>query len=126
VFVRNIGGPGEPDAIDAPGVAIHPKLAPLAGERVVDKRAPSAFENTPLERELRDARVSRVIIAGMQTEMCIDATCREAHRAGFDVVLARGAHATFDGRRTAPEIIGETERSLEASIEVRAWDSIAF
>jgi nicotinamidase-related amidase len=126
VFVRNIGGPDDPDAIDAPGVAIHPRLVPLAGERVVDKRAPSAFEGTPLERELRDARISRVIVAGMQTEICIDATCRAARRTGFDVILARGAHATFDGRRTAAAIIGEIERSLEGTVEVRAWDSIDF
>jgi nicotinamidase-related amidase len=43
---------------------------------------------------LRDAEISRLVIAGMMTHMCIDTTTRAAADAGFACSLAHDACAT--------------------------------
>src|SRR5690606_1249257 len=70
-----------------PGARLHPRLAPLAGEVVVTKRAPNAFLGTALETILRDWGVQRVVVGGMIAWMCIDSTVRAAAERGFDVVV---------------------------------------
>jgi nicotinamidase-related amidase len=88
------------DAPDAPfmrpgtdGVEIHPQVAPLAGERVIQKDAPNAFLRTPLERELRARDVDALVVCGMMTSMCVDATVRAAADLGFEVTVVHDACA---------------------------------
>ena len=45
IFVRNNGAAGDPDLPGSPGWQIHPALAPLAGEAVIDKSGPDAFDD---------------------------------------------------------------------------------
>ena len=79
---------------DTPGVAIHPDVAPLAGETVVVKHFPNSFRQTGLLERLRRRQTSTLVIAGMMTHMCIDATTRAAADYGFQCVLAHDACAT--------------------------------
>ncbi|MDP3032409.1 MAG: isochorismatase family protein [Rhodocyclaceae bacterium] len=53
-----------------------------------------AVRETPLLEHLRDAGISRLVIAGMMTHMCIDTTTRAAADLGFSCVLAHDACAT--------------------------------
>jgi len=76
--------------------AIHPRVAPLTGELVIEKNASDGFWDTPLQSELDRLDVRRLVVSGLQTEFCIDATCRAALSRGFDVVLAADAHTTGD------------------------------
>jgi nicotinamidase-related amidase len=126
VFVRNLGTPGEVDALGAPGFPIHPTLAPRLGELVVDKQTPDAFVGTDLGPTLLRSGVSRVVIAGMQSERCIEATCRGAKSLGFEVLLARGAHSTFDGSIPATAQIALTERTLAGIATFEEWNRITF
>ncbi|MFI4975864.1 MAG: cysteine hydrolase family protein [Caulobacterales bacterium] len=80
----------------APGWAIHPRVAPAPGEVVIDKRASDGFLDTSLQGELDRLGVRRLVVCGLQTEFCVDATCRAALSRGFDVVLAADAHTTGD------------------------------
>lgn len=115
VYVQNEGGPGDPDQPGTPGWEIHPDIAPRAGDVVIRKASPDAFEGTPLRSELQARGVKDLIIAGMQTELCINATCRSASRFGYDVTLVEDAHSTFDREDTrAEEIIDQYNRELGA------------
>ena len=76
------------------GVQIHESVAPLAGERVVQKNFPNAFRGTPLLEDLRRLEVGRLVIAGMMTQMCVDSTTRAAADLGFQCTLAHDACAT--------------------------------
>jgi nicotinamidase-related amidase len=78
------------------GVRFHPAVAPRPGETVVEKHYPNSFRETSLERLLRKRKVDRVVVAGMMTHMCIDATVRAAADLGFSVTLAADACATRD------------------------------
>ncbi|MHB9000211.1 MAG: isochorismatase family protein [Thermoanaerobaculia bacterium] len=51
------------------GVAIHPSVAPLDSEPVIEKHYPNAFRETRLLEDLRSASIEQVVIAGMMTHM---------------------------------------------------------
>jgi nicotinamidase-related amidase len=75
------------------GVEIHPDVAPAGGELVIRKGAPNAFLRTPLEAELRSRGAQELVICGMMTSMCVDATVRAASDLGFTVTLVHDACA---------------------------------
>jgi nicotinamidase-related amidase len=76
------------------GAEIHSTVRPIAGEPVVVKHFPNSFRETRLLEDLRTARVSKLVFAGMMTHMCIDTTVRAAADLGFQCALAQDACAT--------------------------------
>ena len=78
------------------GVEIHESVAPLDGETVISKEHPNSFRETELELELREAGVDELVVCGMMTSMCVDATVRAAVDLGFDTTVAYDACATCD------------------------------
>lgn len=79
---------------DTTGVQIHELVQPIQGERVIRKNYPNSFRNTPLLETLQELQIKRLVIAGMMTHMCIDATTRAAFDLGFECWLAQDACAT--------------------------------
>ena len=96
VFLQHNHPSYEPMMKGAPTWAIHPRVAPQPGELVIEKTASDGFFDTALQSELERLGVDRLVVTGMQTEFCVDATCRAALSRGFDVVLAADAHTTGD------------------------------
>lgn len=91
------------------GVEIHPPAAPRAGEIVLQKHFPNGFRDTGLLDALRAAGVDRLVVCGMMTQMCVDATTRAAFDLGFRCEVAADACAarpmTFAGRTVeAPDV----------------------
>jgi nicotinamidase-related amidase len=76
------------------GVEIHESVAPAAGEQVIQKAHPNSFLDTPLEATLRASGVEHVVVCGMMTSMCVDATVRAAADLGFEATVAHDACAT--------------------------------
>ena len=88
------------DSPDAPffrpgtdGVEIHPDVAPDGAELLITKAEPNAFLRTPLEAELRTRDIEELVVCGMMTSMCVDATVRAASDLGFTVTLVHDACA---------------------------------
>jgi nicotinamidase-related amidase len=79
---------------DTEGVNIHASVAPHSGEIVLQKHFPNSFRGTPLLEHLRGLGADHLIIAGMMTHMCVDATTRAAFDLGFSCSLAHDACAT--------------------------------
>jgi len=79
---------------DTEGVKIHQNVAPADGEQVIRKHFPNSFRETALLEHLRGTGVQELVIAGMMTHMCIDATTRAASDLGFKCFLAHDACAT--------------------------------
>ena len=73
------------------GAEIHAKVKPHAGEMVVEKNFPNAFRGTNLQQMLP---VKNLVIAGMMTHMCVDASVRQAADLGYKVTLLADACAT--------------------------------
>lgn len=78
------------------GVEIHEAVRPAKGEAVVVKHFPNSFRGTDLEERLRAVGAERLVIAGMMSHMCVDATTRAAFDLGFDCTVAHDTCATFD------------------------------
>jgi len=78
------------------GSDIHDLVAHFEGEPIVYKHEPNSFLNTNLLELLKSWEIERVIIAGMMTHMCVDATARAASDLGFQVIVAEDACATRD------------------------------
>jgi nicotinamidase-related amidase len=76
------------------GVEIHGCVLPVPPEPVIQKHYPNSFRDTPLLDHLTRSAVNHVVIAGMMTHMCIDATTRAAFDLGFQCTVLRDACAT--------------------------------
>jgi nicotinamidase-related amidase len=79
---------------DTEGVKIHANVAPRSGETVMQKNFPNSFRGTKLLEHLRALGADHLVIAGMMTHMCVDATTRAAFDLGFSCSLAHDACAT--------------------------------
>jgi nicotinamidase-related amidase len=89
---RGVAAP-EPGIADAQ-YRFHAEVAPAPGEKLIGKHFANSFRGTDLEAWLRDQKVTRVVIAGMQTHMCVEAAARAASDLGFEVVVLHDACAT--------------------------------
>jgi nicotinamidase-related amidase len=78
------------------GTDIHDSVAHFEGEPIVYKHEPNSFLNTNLLELLQSWEIERVVITGMMTHMCVDATARAAVDLGFQVIVAEDACATRD------------------------------
>jgi nicotinamidase-related amidase len=98
VFIQHVSVGPEATSFrpGSPGVSLYTSIRPLPGEAVIRKRYPNAFRDTNLLELLRTDEVSRLVICGMMTHMCIDATTRAACDYGFECIVASDACATRD------------------------------
>jgi nicotinamidase-related amidase len=96
-----------------PDGAIHPRLSVSDDDLRVEKSHLNAFEETPLDALLRAQGVTRFVVAGLQTDYCVNATCRGGAALGYDVVLVSDAHSTNDAPDVpATQIIAEHNTAL--------------
>jgi len=106
IYIQHCGSEGAIDRPGTPGWKIHPAIAPVDGDIVVQKRHPDAFQDTCLQRELESRGIKELIITGIQTEYCVDTTCQRAYSLSYDVTLVKDAHSTWDtDLLSAPQII---------------------
>ena len=99
VYVQHDGPRGHGLEVDTPGWQIHSAIAPLADELVVHKRASDAFHKTTLQEELSKRGIQHLVVAGGQTEFCVDTTVRRATTCGYEVTLVGDAHTTLDNEQ---------------------------
>jgi nicotinamidase-related amidase len=76
------------------GADIHGSVSPLAQELVVEKNFPNSFRGTNLEEKLKSQGIKNLVVAGMMTHRCVDATVRHAADLGYKVTLLGDACAT--------------------------------
>ncbi|WP_405673146.1 cysteine hydrolase family protein [Streptomyces canus] len=88
-------------------------------ELLVTKTVNSAFYGTPdLDAWLKGEGISQFVVAGIQTNMCVETTARMGGNLGYDVVVAYDATHTFDlegpfgWRRSADEVAQASAVSL--------------
>lgn len=79
-----------------PEVAIHPEIAPVAGEKVIAKRRYSGFHATDLDLTLRVMSVRDVAICGVLTNVCCEGTARDAFMHDYRVFFPADGTATLN------------------------------
>ncbi len=81
--------PGSPEA------ALEPVLKELS-TAVVGKAQYDAFWETDLENILRSSGSQQVVVTGVMTHLCVEATARSAYIRGFAVFLPADGTATYN------------------------------
>ncbi|MBN1650071.1 MAG: cysteine hydrolase [Bacteroidales bacterium] len=79
-----------------PGGNIHQLVKPLANEKVISKKEVNSFKDTDLLDYLLENEIDTLVLAGMQTHMCLEGAVRAAHDFGFDCIVIQDACATKD------------------------------
>jgi nicotinamidase-related amidase len=79
---------------DTEGAEIHEAVQPLEDESIIVKHFANSFLQTELDSQLKEKGISKVVVVGMMTHMCIDATVRAAVDLGYETTLIEDACAT--------------------------------
>ncbi len=90
------------------GAEILENVKPLHMEKVIIKHFPNSFRETELLDHLKKESITDLVICGMMTHMCVDATTRAAKDFEFNIVLIGDACATKD-----QEIYGQVVKAEE-------------
>lgn len=78
---------------DTEGINFYEGVRPLAAEAVVGKHFPNSFRDTNLHEYLESQKIKELVICGMMSHMCIDATVRAAFDGGYTCIVAHDACA---------------------------------
>jgi nicotinamidase-related amidase len=128
IFIQHNGEEADVLAPGKPGWVIHPAIAPLAGEPVLNKTVGDAFAETDLAGQLEALDTRQVILLGAQTDQCVNATFHGAAARGLEITVVGDTHSTwpYDGE-TAEQIIERYNglfRATGATV-VKAADLVA-
>lgn len=96
IYVQHDDGPGTGFSIGDKDFEIADQVAPMAGEKIFIKEINSFFGNKELVKYLEKSADKELMIVGLQTNFCIDASVKSAFERGFRVVIPEGTNSTFD------------------------------
>lgn len=109
------------------GTEIMPALRDESDIYVLPKKRYSPFLNTDLEFLLRTHGIERLVIAGVNTNTCVQCTCFEATNRDYEVVVVRECVDSMDGEefhrlglRNIDRALGTVVSLDEALAELRA------
>lgn len=83
-------------AFDSAGWQLDDRLAVAADDTRIRKTSPDAFHLTPLQKRLEQDDIDRLVVCGLQSDFCVDATVRRALALGYEIVLVADGHSTVD------------------------------
>lgn len=78
------------------GNKINDAVKPSVNDKIIVKYSPNSFKETELQDYLKKSGIDKLVIVGMMTHMCVDATTRAAKDFGYDCTLIGDACATRD------------------------------
>ncbi len=85
-----IGDPGPKGRILVRGEYGHDivdELAPAPGELVIDKPGKGSFHGTSFGADLAARGITRLVVTGVTTEVCVHTTVREANDRGYECLV---------------------------------------
>jgi nicotinamidase-related amidase len=102
---------------DTDGAKINHLVSPKEDEKVIVKHFPNSFRETDLLSYLQSKKVKNLVITGMMTDVCVEATTRAAFDFGFHNTIIGDATATRN-RELNGEVVkaAEIQRSFLAGI----------
>jgi len=94
------------------GVEIHENVKPEGDEKVIVKNYPNSFRETELDNYLKLKGISKLLITGMMTHMCVDTTVRAAFDLGYECSVIEDCCAakklTIKDREIASEFVQDS------------------
>ena len=106
IWIRHCGTTGDCFEPHTEGWSFLPELSPHSDDVVIEKTLNDPFVGTPLQETLQRIAPDRVLVAGCDTDLCVDATVRSAVSKDYHVVVAGDGHTLNDRPHLdAPTII---------------------
>ena len=97
IFVQHDDGPGTGFSVGDENFEIFDEFAPNDGEKIFTKNVNSALHpSTGLLDYLKGKGVKTVMMVGIMTNFCIDATIRTGFDNGFEVLVPEYTNSTYD------------------------------
>ena len=96
IYVQHDDGPGTGFSFGDKDFEIADQVAPKENEKIFIKTINSCFGNNDLANYLRESREKDLMIVGLQTNFCIDASVKSAFESGYKVIIPKGTNSTFD------------------------------
>ncbi|MFW2491949.1 cysteine hydrolase family protein [Clostridium chromiireducens] len=103
IYVRHDDGVGSELTKGTDGFEIYEEFQPINEEKIFDKNVNSSFKGTGLLEYLKDKGEKDVIIVGLQTDYCIDATIKCGFEHGFNIIVPAYANTTVDNKFMSAE-----------------------
>ena len=85
-----------PMQFDTEGWQLADSLVTHAADLRLRKMACDSFHQTDLQAHLQALGVTDLMVCGLQSEFCVDATVRRALALGYPVTLVADGHSTLD------------------------------
>lgn len=96
IYVQHDDGPGTGFSIGDDEFEISELVYPKSGEKRFIKSINSCFGNQELAKYLEKEKEDTLMIVGLQTNFCIDASVKSAFERGYKVIIPIGTNSTFD------------------------------
>ena len=96
IFVQHDAGKGSGLSVGDDAFEIIDRIRPMQGEKVFVKTINSCFGNKDFKQYMKSQEDKRLMIVGLQTNYCIDATVKSAFERGYEVIIPEGTNSTFD------------------------------
>ncbi|MCR5272056.1 MAG: cysteine hydrolase [Lachnospiraceae bacterium] len=104
IYVQHDDGPGTGFSVGDDEFAIYDEIARRADEKYFYKTKNSCFSNDKLKEYLKEKGDNCLVITGLQTNFCIDASIKSAFDLGYDIVVPKNTNSTFDNDYMTGEI----------------------
>lgn len=103
IYVRHDDGIGNELTKGMVGFEIYEEFQPMNDEKIFDKTVNSAFKESGLLEYLREKGENDIIIVGLQTDFCIDATIKCGFEHGFHIIVPAYANTTVNNQFMSAE-----------------------
>ena len=96
IFIRHDDGIESELTKGKGGFEIYDEFKPMNNELIFDKKVNSAFNGTGLLTHLNQIDEKTIMVMGLQTDYCIDATIKCGFEHGFKMIVPENTNSTFD------------------------------
>ena len=103
ICVRHDDGVGNELTKGNEGFEIYEGFQPMDDEVIFDKNVNSSFKDTGLLEYLRKKEENTIVIVGLQTDYCIDATIKAGFEHGFKMIVPANTNSTLDNKYMSAE-----------------------
>lgn len=98
IYFQHDAGKGSGFSQGDEGFEIFDQVKPLKEEKIFIKTINSCFGNSEFANYLEKKNEKELMIIGLQTDFCIDATIKSAFERGFKVYVPKGTNSTFNNK----------------------------
>ena len=105
IYVQHDDGPGTGFSKGDEAYEIYEEFEPKINEKIFCKTVNRSFHtSTGLLAYLREKEETQIMIVGLQTDFCIDATVKSGFEHGFEMIVPEYTNATFDNEYFSKEV----------------------